>query len=161
MGRLTDDMTQLRGNIDSSRESRLDQQNQRVINVNAQLADFAETRIRNGKQDARARATFIANNASSVNGLLGDFYHARQVMGQQGRESRANFVSYSSRYTLDLLTNFNADRKGMAERTAKERTDFMASLTGSVSAFINEAAQDRAGARAAFFGEAFKKKKTI
>jgi hypothetical protein len=158
MGRLTDGMTQLREEIDSSRESRLIQQNQRVSDVSVQLTDFAETRIRNSKQDAHARATFVTGNANSVNGLLSDFYHARQVMGQQGREGRANFVSYSSRFTLDLLTGFNIDRKNMAQRTAKERADFMTSLTGSVSAFINESAQDRAGAHAAFFGRVSKKK---
>jgi hypothetical protein len=47
----------------------------------------------------------------------------------------------------------------MAACSAKDRGDFIANLTNGVAAFINEAAQDRAGAQAIFFGTAASKKK--
>lgn len=161
MGRLTDDMAQLRRNIDSSRESRLAQQNARVSSVSAQIAGFAATRARNGVQDAHARATFVTDNANDVNRLLNDFRHTHQVMGRQGRENRAAFLTDMSKKTLDLLVSFNADRKSMAKRSAKERAGFIANMTNNVAAFINDAAQDRAGAHAVFFGTAASKKKTV
>jgi hypothetical protein len=160
MGCLTDSMARLRKNIDGSRDSRLAQQNARVSSVSAQIVGFAAARARNGAQDARARATFVTDNANSVNRLLKDVRHTREVMGWQRREDRTAFVADMSKKTLDLLDSFNADRKSMAERSAKERADFIANMTNSVAAFINDAAQDRAGAHAVFFGIATAKKKT-
>jgi len=160
MGRLTDDMADLRMNIDNSRDSRLAQRNALVSEVNFQLAEFASIRARNGAQDAQTRADFITQNANDVGRLLTAFRHSRQMMRRQGRETRADFLSKMSKDTLDLLTSFNADRKSMAERNAKDRADFIANMTNTVAAFINEAAQDRAGAHAAFFGTAPSKKKT-
>jgi hypothetical protein len=159
MGRLTDDMGQLRRNIDSTRESRLAQQNARKSGVSAQLADFAATRTRNGRRDAKARVTFVTHNANDVNRLLSAFHHLHQMMGRHGRKERADFVNNLSKKTLGLLTGFNADHKSMAERSARERADFIAKNSSSVAAFINDAAQDRAGAHAVFFGTATAKKK--
>ena len=160
MGRLTDNMAQLRRNIDGSRESRLAQQNARVFSVSAQIADFAATRVKNGVRDAYMRATFVTDNTNDVNRLLNDFRHTHQVMGRQGREDRAAFLTDISKKTLDLLVGFNAARKSMAERTAKERADFIADMTNNVAAFIKDVAQDRAGAHTVFFGTATSKKKT-
>jgi hypothetical protein len=160
MGRLTDDMGQLRRNIDSTRESRLAQQNARKSGVSAQLADFAATRTRNGRRDAKARVTFVTHNANDVNRLLSAFHHLHQMMGRHGRKERADFVNNLSKKTLGLLTGFNADHKSMAERSARERADFIAKNSSSVAAFINDAAQDRAGAHAVFFGTATAKKKS-
>lgn len=161
MGRLTDDMAQLRRNIDGSREFRLAQQNARVSSVSAQIADFAATRARNGVRDALVRTTFVTDNANDVNRLLNDFRHTHQLMGRQGREDRAAFLSDMSKRTLDLLVSFNVNRKSMAKRSAKERADFIANMTNSVAAFINDAAQDRVGAHTVFFGTATSKKKTV
>lgn len=161
MGRFTDDLAQLRSHIDSTRENRLAEQNARIFSVNAQISDFAATRVSNGIQDSKARAAFVNNNANDVNRLVNSFHHFRQVMGRQGREERAAFVNDVSKKTLALLRGFSADHKSMAEQSAKERADFIAANKSSVGAYINEAAQDRAGAHAAFFGTvAAKKKKT-
>lgn len=160
MGRLTDDMAQLRRNIDSSRESRLAQQNARVFSVSTQIADFAATRARNGVRDAHMRAAFVTDNTNNVNRLLNEFRHTHQVMGRQGRKDRAAFLTDMSKKTLDLLGGFKADRNSMAERSAKERAVFIADMTNNVAAFIKDAAQDRAGAHAVFFGTATSKKKT-
>jgi len=159
MGRLTDDMTQLRGELDNSRANRLAQQNERVSSVSRQIADFAATRASDAARDSHARATFVANNANDINQTLSNFRNARQLMGQQGRESRAAFASNMAKETSDLLNGFNADRKAMAQSTAKARADFMTNMSNTVAAFINEAAQDRAGAHAAFFGTSTAKKK--
>lgn len=159
MGRLTNEMAQLRGDIDNSRASRLAQQNERVSSVSRQIADFAATRASNAARDSHERATFVANNANNINQTLGNFRLARQLMGQQGRESRAVFASNMAKETSDLLKGFNANRKSMAESSAKDRADFMTNMSNTVAAFINEAAQDRAGAHAAFFGTSTAKKK--
>jgi hypothetical protein len=161
MGRLTDDMAQLRRNIDGSRETRLAQQNARVSSVSAQIAGFAASRARNGARDAHVRATFVTDNANDVIRLLNDFRHTCQVMGRQGRESRAAFVTDMSKKTIDLLGSFNADRKSMAERSARERADFITNMSSSVAAFIKDVAQDRASAHAVFFGTAASKKKAV
>ncbi|MEI7996308.1 MAG: hypothetical protein WCH01_15535 [Methylococcaceae bacterium] len=126
MGRFTDDMAQLRSNIDSTRVSRLAEQNTRISNVASMLKTF-------------------------------DRDH--QAMGRQGRKDRAAFVSNVTKQTLSLLNGFHSDHKSMANRTAKERADFVAGNKSSVGAFIKTAAQDRAGAHAAFFGTASSKKK--
>jgi hypothetical protein len=157
MGRLTDDMGQLRSNIDNTRENRLAQQNARISSVSAQIADFASTRVRNGLQDANARATFVADNANDVSRLLNTFHHHHQMMGRQGREERAAFVNDVSKKTLGLLNDFHAAHKSMAKHSAKERAHFVATNKKSVGAFINEAEQDRAGAHAVFFGTTKKK----
>jgi hypothetical protein len=159
MGRLTDDMGQLRRNIDSTHENRLAQQNVRKYSVRAHLADFAATRTRNGRQDAKARVKFVTDNANDVNRLLSAFHHLHQMMGRHGRQERAAFVTDLSKKTLGLLVCFNADHKSMAERSARKRADFIAKNSSSVAAFINDAAQDRAGAHAVFFGTATAKKK--
>jgi len=159
MGRLTDDMALLRRNIDSSRENRVTLQNARKFSISAQIADLASTRARNGLQDAKARAKFVADNANDVCRLLNDFHHLHQMMGRQGRKVRADFVNDLSKKTVGLLACFNADHKSMAERSARERADFIAKNSSSVAAFINDAAQDRAGAHAVFFGTASAKKK--
>ena len=159
MGRLTDDMAQLRSNIDSTRENRLAQQNARISSVSDQIADFAATRARNGQRDANDRATFVNENANNVNRMLSAFRHLHQEMGRQGREARAAFVTDVSMNTLNLLNGFHAEHKSMADRSAKERADFVAQNSSSVGAFINDAFQDRSGAHAVFFGLAAPKKK--
>ena len=160
MGRLTDEMAQLRGDIDSSRASRLAQQNQRVSNVSRQISEFSATRMANSVRDAKDRANFVADNSNSINQTLNDFRKARELMGKQGRDSRKAFTSNMAKDTSDLLKGFNADRRSMAESSAKDRADFTKNLSNTVAAFINEAAQDRAGAHAAFFGTSTAKKKT-
>jgi len=82
-------------------------------------------------------------------------------MARQSLEDRVAFVTDVSKKTLDLLNSFNADRKSMAQRSAKNRADFITDMTNSVAAFINDAAQDRVGAHAVFFGAALSKKKTV
>jgi len=161
MGNLTDDLTRLRRHIDDSRESRLAQQNARVSTVSAQIAEFASFRISNGLRDAQARAGFVSDNANDVKRLINNFRHTREVTGQQDRLSRAAFVNDTSKKTSDLLVGFNTDRKNQAAQSAKDRADFITSLTNSVAAFINEAANDRATAHAVFFGGVAPKKKTI
>jgi hypothetical protein len=157
MGRFTDDMALLRSNLDSSRENRVAQQNARISNVSAQIADFASTRARNGLQDANDRAAFVAGNANDVNRLLNTFHHLHQTMGRQGREERAAFVNDVSKQTRGLLNSFHAAHKNMAKHSAKERAHFVGNNRKTVGAFINGAAQDRAGAHAVFFGTAKKK----
>jgi hypothetical protein len=160
MGRLTDDMTLLRRNLDSSRDNRLAQQNARKSNVSAQLAGFASTRARNGMRDANARVSFVTDNATKVSLMLNSFHRLHQEMGQQGRKDRAAFVNNVSKKTLELLAGFNADFKSMAKRSAKVRTDFVANNSSDIAAFINAAAHDRADAHAVFFGTAISKKKS-
>jgi hypothetical protein len=160
MGRFTDDLAQLRSNINSTREDRLSEQNARIFSVKAQISDFAATRASNGIQDAKARAAFVNNNANDVNRLVNSFHHLRQVFGRQGREERAAFINDLSKNTLDLLTSFSVDHRNAAEQDAKSRADFVSANKSSVNAYINEAAQDRAGAHAAFFGTGAAKKKT-
>jgi len=158
MGKLTDDMAQLRSNIDITRENRLSEQNARIFNVRSQISDFTATRASNGFQDASARALFVKNNATDVNSLLSAFNSNHQALSKQGREERAAFVNSVSKNTLDLLNSFNVEHKNMAEQSAKERLDFITENSRSVTAFINNASQDRAGAHAVFFGTDKKKK---
>ena len=157
MGRFTDDMTQLRTNLDSSRENRVTQQNARISGVSAQIADFASTRARNGQRDANARATFVAGNANNVNRMLNTFHHLHQEMGKQSRNERAAFVNGVARQTRSLLNGFHAAHASMAKHSAKERAHFVGNNRKTIGTFINEASQDRAGAHAVFFGTAKKK----
>ncbi|WJV62752.1 hypothetical protein PCO87_00995 [Pectobacteriaceae bacterium C52] len=158
MGCLTDGMAQLRKNIDDSHESRIAQQNARVSSVSAQIAGFSTTRARNAAQDARARATFVADNVRGVNRMLSDFCHTREVMSRQQSEERATFVTDMSKKTLALLDGFNAERKSMAERCAKERADFIANVANDVAAFLSASEKDRMAAHAVFFGMTLAKK---
>jgi hypothetical protein len=157
MGIFTNDMTKLRSHIDNTREQRLFDQNARIFSVRSQLLDFATTRVSDGIENAKSRATFVNNNAHNVTRLINAFQHFRQVMGRQGREERAAFVNDVSKQTLTLLTDFNVERKNMAERSAKERAEFVTANKNSVGTFINQASQDRAGAHAVFFGTVKKK----
>jgi hypothetical protein len=159
MGRLTDDMTRLRGDIDSSRSSRLAQTHETRSSVKAQLADFALTRTRNGQQDSQARANFVSDISKSTSGLLSDFNSDRRNMAEQTSKQRADFISDLSSSTSNLLSDFNSDRRNMAEQTSKQRADFVTNLSNGVSVFINDIATDRADAHAAFFGTVSKKKK--
>ena len=144
MGRLTDDMRRLRGDIDSSRSSRLAQTNEMQNSVKAQLANFASTRIKNGQQDSQARANFVSDMSKATSNLISDFnadrrnmaeqtsteranFNAdRRSMAEQTSAERANFVSEMSKATSNLISDFNADRRNMAEQTSTERANFNA-----------------------------------
>ena len=78
MGRLTDDMTRLRSDIDSSHDQRRANQSARNHSVRALLSDFATTRAFNASKDARQRAQAVADNRHDVSRLLNDFSRTRQ-----------------------------------------------------------------------------------
>jgi hypothetical protein len=161
MGHLTESMTSLRQHIDSSRESRLTDQNIRVAHVNTLLADFATTRATEAARDVRVRMAFVTDNANNVHHSLNNFRHTRYAMNRQASESRKELITALSKETMNILSTFKGDRQSMAEREARNRNDFITTLTNTTAKLISDAAQDRAGARAAFFGKVTSKKKKL
>lgn len=159
MGRLTDDMTMLRNNINAGHESRLTQRNALVFNLKAQLSELASTRALDGLRDSRNRADFVAHNASDIQRFLKEARRNRHTMARQSHQARTDFVTQISKETSDLLTKFSADRVEMAHQSSKDRAEFVTELTKTTATLVNEAAQDRAHAHAAFFGTPIKAKK--
>ena len=110
MGRLTDDMRRLRGDIDSSRSSRLAQTNEMQNNVKAQLADFASARIKNGQQDSQARANFVSDMSKATSNLISDFNADRRSMAEQTSKQRADFITNLSNGVSAFINDIATDR---------------------------------------------------
>ena len=87
---------------------------------------------------------------ADVNAQLADFTVTRLSNGVRDAADRATFIRDNSNDVNRLLNHFNKDRQLMSRQTSQER-----------AAFVNNVAQDRAGAHAAFFGTATDKKKTF
>jgi hypothetical protein len=161
MGRLTDDMTRLRSDIDSSHDQRRANQSARNHSVRALLSDFAKTRAFNASKDARQRAQAVADNRHDVSRLLNDFSRTRQANSRKSRAERRAFVSGVKRNTQQLLTKFAVDHKNMARRSVTARADFVSDMANSVAALISEITQDRLHAHQVFFDAGVSKKNAI
>ena len=158
MGRLTNDMARLRGEIDNDHNVRREGIRSRASNVSAQLADFKLIRATDGSREASDRAAFVAGNNNSINRLIKGFHASRLAMGQQYRMDRAAFVSSLAKQTADMLTKFGADHKRVTKHTASVRASFIVENAASVASLINEFAQDRVNAHTEFFSASVKKK---
>ena len=161
MGRLTDDLAQLRQTIDNQRESRQKdnaersaQEYVRATSVNTMIAGFAANRTEQAKIDAHALNDFVTVNTRSVVDLLDQFSSDHQAKSSEGRENRASFVADVAKKTADLMAEFDANHKDTSEKAAKERADFIADLGHEVASLLdnfnttrvsqaNEAAQER------------------
>jgi len=130
--------------------------------VNALMSDFASVRVMNAQQDAQAREAFVSSNIRNVADLLDSFNAVHKETSQE---------------VARLLESMQFARIEQAHADAKERADFFSDLANSISQFlaetkslrmsdaataaaerksnvaalIGEVAEDRRGAREAFF----------
>ncbi|MFA5800738.1 MAG: hypothetical protein WC840_07380 [Candidatus Peribacteraceae bacterium] len=134
MGKLTDDMTRLRGEIETLRGARaaLLQEMARdarglTTAVSAMQAYFAAAHTAMAKKTSGEREAFVAAMIDEVNSLLGEFSRDRNDMARKGRRDREVFLSEMRRQVAGLRKETADDLMGArlawrGERPGKSRT---------------------------------------
>jgi len=133
MGKLTDDMTRLRGEIETLRGAReaLLQEMARdarelTTAVSAMQAYFAAAHAAMAKKTSGEREAFVAAMIDEVNSLLGEFSRDRNDKARKGRHDRGVFLSEMRRQVMDLRKETADDLMGArlawrGERPGKSR----------------------------------------
>ncbi|MFA4904620.1 MAG: hypothetical protein WC600_17965 [Desulfobaccales bacterium] len=133
MGKLTDDMTRLRGEIETLRGAReaLLQEMARdarelTTAVSAMQAYFAAAHTAMAKKTSGEREAFVAAMIDEVNSLLGEFSRDRNDMARKGRHDREVFLSEMRRQVAGLRKETADDLVGArlawrGERPGKSR----------------------------------------
>ncbi|MCX5821024.1 MAG: hypothetical protein NT047_14125 [Deltaproteobacteria bacterium] len=119
MGNLTDDMTRLRGEIETLRGAReaLLQEMARdtrelTTAVSATQAYFAAAHTVMAKKTSEEREAFVAAMIDEVNSLLGEFSRDRNDKARKGRHDREVFLSEMRRQVMDLRKETADDLMG-------------------------------------------------
>ena len=119
MGKLTDDMTRLRGEIETLRGAReaLLQEMARdarelTTAVSAMQAYFAAAHTAMAKKTSGEREAFVAAMIDEVNSLLGEFSRDRNDMARKGRHDRGIFLSEMRRQVAGLRKETTDDLMG-------------------------------------------------
>lgn len=119
MGKLTDDMTRLRGEIETLRGEReaLLQEMARdarglTTAVSAMQAYFAAAHTAMAKKTSGEREAFVAAMIDEVNSLLGEFSRDRNDMARKGRHDREVFLSEMRRQVTGLRKETADDLMG-------------------------------------------------
>ena len=126
MGNLTDDMTRLRGEVDSLRRTR-----------GALMQGLAH-----GASDL----------AAAVTAMRADFTAAHAAMAKQTRGEREAFVAAVNSEVNSLLGVFSQDRGDMARKEGHDRGVFLSEMRRQVMGMRKETADDLMGARLAWRG---------
>lgn len=127
MGKLTDDMTRLRGEIETLRGAR-----------GALLQELA--------QDARELTT-------AVSAMQAYFAAAHTAMAKKSSGEREAFVAAMIDEVNSLLCEFSRDRNDMARKGRHDREAFLSEMRRQVTGMRKETADDMMGARLAWRGE--------
>ena len=119
MGKLTDDMTRLRGEIETLRGAReaLLQEMARdarglTTAVSAMQAYFAAAHTAMAKKTSGEREAFVAAMIDEVNSLLGEFSRDRNDMARKGRHDREVFLAEMRRQVTGLRKETADDLMG-------------------------------------------------
>lgn len=127
MGKLTDDMTRLRGEIETLRGAR-----------EALLQELA--------QDARELTT-------AVSAMQAYFAAAHTAMAKKSSGEREAFVAAMIDEVNSLLCEFSRDRNDMARKGRHDREAFLSEMRRQVTGMRKETADDMMGARLAWRGK--------
>ena len=140
MGRLTEDMTRLRQEIESGRDSRADKRRVLGLDIEEQrgatqlfLRDVKSRRLVAARRDALARADFISSNATSVSRFLADTAASQAASAREAARTRREFVTRIASETVAHLGGFRRSFEAASARAAQERTDFVNALGSSVA----------------------------
>ncbi len=119
MGKLTDDMTRLHGEIETLRGAReaLLQEVARdarelTTSVSAMLAYFAAAQTAMAKKTSGEREAFVAAMIDEVKSLLGAFSRDRADMARKGRHDRGAFLSEMRRQVTGMCKETADDLTG-------------------------------------------------
>jgi len=112
MGRLTNDMTRLRGEIDALRSNRRDDLSDFRVNVAEMQAGFREDHSRMAHETKAELGAFVSDLKANVAEMLAGF-----------RDSRA-------RMSEEIKNNLSAFTSGVKKTVAAFRHEFMAELVG-------------------------------
>lgn len=109
MGNLTDDMTRLRGEVETMRGARgaLMKDLARGASdltkvVGAMRADFASAHTAMAKKTRQGRVAFVAAMISEVNTLLSDFSRVRDDMARKGIHDRGIYLTELRRHVAGM-----------------------------------------------------------
>ncbi len=123
------------------------------------LESFSSTRNLQASESAHERAEFFSELARSISRFLDETKTNRANNAKLSAEERNNFVTSLVGQVSSQLDSINKARAELAKSSSEERAAFVSNLASGVAALIHELASDRAGANAAFFGEAKAEKK--
>ncbi|MGA9176769.1 MAG: hypothetical protein WBZ05_05955 [Desulfobacterales bacterium] len=166
MGRLTDDMTRLCGEIGdlrSSREGFISDLRHGISELKAGAKKMQsgfrsehEEMSRNMKDNL---GTFVSDLKSKVSDMQSGFCSEHEEMSRNMKDNLGTFVSDLKGKVSDMQSGFRKTHTKMAEKTKGERERFLSELGQSlnvlrqeIAGFRREFAVDIAGARRAWFG---------
>jgi hypothetical protein len=119
MGNLTDDMTRLRGKVDSLRRVRgammqdlTDGARDLTAAVAAMRADFTFAHAAMAKQTRGERDIFVGAMIDEVNSLLSVFFNARNDAARRGRHDREVFLSNVKKQVMGMCKETADDLMG-------------------------------------------------
>jgi RPA family protein len=116
------------------------------------LENFNTTRNTQANDAAQERTAFFKELASSISQFLTETQTSRANDAKLSAEERGRFVASLAEQVSSQLEALNQAHSEMAKSTSEERATFVSNLASNVAALIHEAASDRGGANAAFFG---------
>ena len=164
MGKILDDMTRLRAEIDRDVQMRQAAQQARTSeladlasNVSAMIGGFAADRIAQGEQDRTARADFMSNLSQQVQNLADEVGETmRQI-----HDERIEHAKTDAQERVDAVAGLVADMRGslaafredmaafrdeyalMTQEAARTRADFVAGIAEQVGTTLKEFSDSR------------------
>lgn len=141
MGKLTDDISRLCGEIETLRDSRkvfgsqLDKETKEMkTGVSTMRSGFRKDHKNMSVRTKADRVKFVSSLDAEVSGFLNAFDKAHAEMAANTKKANVEFVSDVANHVSGLLTGYNKDRKAMGEATKRENAIFVADVTRFVNA---------------------------
>jgi len=152
MGRLTEDMTRLCGEIGllhSSREAFIDEMKAHVAEMRG---NFRDTHSEMAKDTKTERGAFISGVKGAVSEMQAGFREAHAEMARGTRGDRMAFKSELKANVAEMRGNFRDDRAKKNAETKADLKEFAADLNKAVAGLRRELVEDISGARRAWSG---------
>ncbi|MFH2218410.1 MAG: helix-hairpin-helix domain-containing protein [Pseudomonadota bacterium] len=152
MGRLTDDMTRLRGEVDALRNMR----GAFIDDLKADVTDMQSGFRNNHAEMARGLrgdlVTFVSGLENSVAEMKAGFNEDHAEMARNLKDALGTFVSGLKGDVSAMKAGFNEDHAEMARNLRDALGTFVSGLKDTVGGMRKEVADDIAGARQAWSG---------
>jgi hypothetical protein len=158
MGKLTEEMTRLRGEINVLRGMRktmlkdLGRHNKAMKSAVAKMqAGFRQGHAHMARASRAERQGFASNLARQVSRMQAGFRQAHADMTRAARSERLGFLAGLKGQVAAMQSGFRHNFRELSNREKMARRRFVTHLAGTVRGLRRELAADLAGARRAFF----------
>jgi len=152
MGRLTDAMTRLRGEVDASHNMRVAFIDDLKANVTEMQSGFRNNHAEMAGKMRGDLVTFVSGLENSVAEMKTGFNKNHAEMARNLRDALEDFVSNLKSDVSEMKDGFNEDHAEMARNLRDALGTFASGLKNTVGGMRKEFADDIAGARQAWSG---------